>query len=315
MNPCGSFDLPPALLQRFLVLADAADVDRAASQLTISQAALRKSIGKLERQLGTSLFASDARVLQLTAEGEALKPAAQRVVSAAARLKSTVHSLHGVLRVAHSSSVDTLATVLDRYADSYPDVRIEEQVLPCDVQLTALREREIDVAVCRVASAAPPDDCNAELIRLDPILAAVAPIAGVASLSVDPARTPVYVGETNGEWSALDELVASYEQAAGCDLRHVDVLISAGQDVATLERTRAPVFLAMSSSRALPKDRRLVGLVPLQPYFPWSVVWPRDCSDTVTTFVQIARAVASDNGWLAVDRLPGTPWIPGARLT
>jgi DNA-binding transcriptional LysR family regulator len=198
-------------------------------------------MGRLERRLGTRLFVHDTRAVQLTAEGAALTAPVQRVVSAAARFKARMRSTEGVLRVAHSSNVDTLATVLDRYAESYPDVRIEEQVLPCDAQLAALREREVDVAVCRLG-AAPPDDCHAELIRLDPILAAVAPRTGVAPLSVDPARSPAYVGDTSGEWSALDELIASYEQAAGCDLQHVDVLIGAGQHVATLERTRAHVF-------------------------------------------------------------------------
>jgi hypothetical protein len=61
----------------------------------------------------------------------------------------------------------------------------------------------------------------------------------------------------------------------------------------------------------MPAERRLVGLVPLQPYFPWSVVWPADSSAAVTAFVETARAVSADNGWLVVDRLPGTPWLPG----
>lgn len=308
MNP-HSLDLPPSLLQQFLLLAEARNIDVAARRLMISQASLRTSMGRLERQLGTRLFVHETRAVQLTADGEALRAPAQRVVSAAARFKAGMRSIAGVLRVAHSSNVDTLATVLDRYAESYPDVRVEEQVLPCDAQLAALREREIDVAVCRLGTA-PPEDCHVELIRLDPILAAVAPRAGVAPLSVDPARTPAYVGDTSGKWSALDELIASYAQAACCDLRHVDVLIGAGHHVATLERTRARVFLIVSSSRAVPTERRLVGLVPLQPYFAWSLVWPADCSAAVSTFIETARAVAENSDWLAVDRLPGTPWLP-----
>jgi DNA-binding transcriptional LysR family regulator len=250
-----SLDLSPRLLQEFLVLAQARDLDRAANRLKVSQDSLRKSMRRLERQLGASLFVHDTRAFRLTADGDALRAPAQRVVSAAACFKAGMQSLEGVLRVAHSSNVDTLATVLDRYAESCPDVHIEEQVLPCDAQLRAVREREIDVAVCRLP-ATPPDGCQAQLIRLDPILAAVAPQAGVAPLSVDPARTPVCVGETNGEWSALDELIAAYEQAAGCDLQHVDVLIGAGQHVATLERTGARAFLTMSSSHAVPAARR-----------------------------------------------------------
>ena len=76
-----------------------------------------------------------------------------------------MRSIDGVLRVAHSSSVDTLAIVLDRFAELHPEVRVEERVIPCDAQLAGLREREIDVAVCRLASA-PPADCHVELVRL-----------------------------------------------------------------------------------------------------------------------------------------------------
>ncbi len=82
-----------------------------------------------------------------------------------------MRSIDGVLRVAHSSSVDTLA-IVDRFAELHPEVRVKERVIPCDAQLAGLREREIDVAVCRLASA-PPADCHVELVRLDPILAAV----------------------------------------------------------------------------------------------------------------------------------------------
>lgn len=308
MNP-SSLDLPPRLFQEFLILTEAGDVDRAATRLMISPGALTKSMRRLERHLGTSLFVPDTRTFRLTAEGHALKAPARRVVSAAARLKGGIRSTDGVLRVAHSSSVDTLGAVLDRFAERHPEVRIDERVLPCDAQLLALSEREIDVAVCRVTPTAPAD-CRVELVRLDPILAAVAPRAGVAPLSVDPNVTPAFVGQTAGDWSARDELIAAFERAAGCDLGRVHVLISAGQEIATLERTRAPAFLIMSSSRTASTERCLVGLVPLQPYFPWSVVWPRDSSATVAAFVETARTVAADNGWLAIDRLPGAAWLP-----
>jgi DNA-binding transcriptional LysR family regulator len=307
MSP-SSLDLPPQLFQEFLALAEARDLDRAARQLRVSPDTLTKSMRRLERQLGTRLFVPDERAFRLTPDGDALTEPAQRAVSAATQFMASVRSAGHTLRVAHSSSVDTLAAVLDRFAERHPDVAIDERVLPCDAQLRALGEREIDVALCRVAGAAPAD-CHVELVRLDPIVAAVASQSGVAPLSLDPGRTAACVGDTNGEWSARDELIASYERAAGCELRRVRVVVGAGQEMAALERTRAPAFLTLSSSRA-PTDRRLVGLVPLQPYFPWSVVWPVDPSPTVAAFVETARAVAEESGWLAVDKLPGDAWLP-----
>lgn len=308
MEPDG-VDPHPRLLQQFLVLTETRDVDRAAGRLRITPAALRKSMRRLERQLGTTLFARDARVFELTAAGAGLVGPAAGVVSAAARFTACMRSTDGVLRVAHSSSVDTLSVVLDRYSELHPEVEVEEHILPCEAQLGALREREIDVALCRLTGA-PPADCQVELLRLDPLLAAVSESAGAAPMSVDPARAPTYVGETGGEWLARDDLIVSFERAAGCALHHVRVLIGASQHVAALERTRAPVFLVMSSSSPRPAGRRLVGLVPLQPYFPWSLVWPVDSAPAVTAFIETARAVSTENGWLAADRLPGVPWLP-----
>jgi DNA-binding transcriptional LysR family regulator len=302
-------DLHPRALQQFLVLAQSRDIDRAAGRLRITPSALRKSMRRLERQLGTRLFVQDTRVAQLTPDGAGLVEPAAAVVSAAARFKAGMRSVDGVLRVAHASSVDTLSVVLDRYCELHPEVAVEEQVLPCEAQMAALREREIDVALGRLTGA-PPDDCQVELLRLDPLLAAVGASEGVATMSVDPARVPTYVGETRSEWLARDDLIVAYERAAGCVLHRVRVLLGACQHVAALQRTRAPVFLMMSSSTALPVARRLVGLVPLQPYFPWSLVWPTDSSAAVTAFVETARAVSAENGWLAVDKLPGNPWLP-----
>lgn len=308
MEPDG-VDLHPRLLQQFLVLAETHDVDGAAARLATTPAALRKSMRRLERQLGTRLFVHDARVFALTADGAGMVGPAADVVSAAARFTASMRSIDGVLRVAHASSVDTLSVVLDRYSELHPEVEVEEQVLPCEAQLAALRERKIDLAVCRVPGA-PPDNCEVELLRLDPLLAAVTPGAGAAPMSVNPARTPTYVGETGGGWRARDNLIGSFEQAAGCALHRVRVLIEIGQHIAALERTHAPAFLMMSSSGARPAERRLVGLVPLQPYFPWSLVWPTDSPPAVTAFIETARAVSAENGWLATDKLPGLPWLP-----
>jgi DNA-binding transcriptional LysR family regulator len=296
-------------MQQFLALAEARDLDEAARRLRMTPAALRKSMRRLERQLGTRLFVHDIRAFGLTADGVGLVGPARGVVSAAARFKAAMRSIEGVLRVAHASSVDTLSVVLDRYCELHPEVEVHEQVLPCEAQLAALHEREIDVAVCRLI-AAPPNDCQVQLLRLDPLLAAVTATAGAAPVCVDPARTPTYVGETGGEWLARDDLVTSFERASGCVLHRVRVAFGAGQHVAALERTHAPVFLIMSSSTPLPVDRRLVGLVPIQPYFPWSMVWPTDASAAVSAFVETARAVSAENGWVAVDKLPGNPWLP-----
>jgi DNA-binding transcriptional LysR family regulator len=304
----GGLEVHPNLLLQFLVLTEAGTIEVAARRLKVSPAVLRRSMRRLERQLGTRLL-QDGRTVGLTVDGADLVGPARGVMTALGRFESRLRSLDGVLRVAHSSDADTLSVLLARYCELNPDVRIDEQLLPCEAQLKALGEREIDVAVCRVTSP-PPDECQVELLRLDPLLAAVTATGGVSPISVDPARMQIDVGEDGAGWPARDELILSFERAAGCALQRVRVPGAAGPHLAALERTRAPAFLMMSSSHPPSARRRLVGLVPLQPYFPWSLVWHSKPTPAVAAFVEAARVVSRENRWLEVDRMPGIPWLP-----
>ena len=43
---------------------------------------------------------------------------------------------------------------------------------------------------------------------------------------------------------------------------------------------------------------------------PWSVVGPTDAASAVKALIDTARSVSTENGWQAVDVLPGMPWPP-----
>ena len=69
-------------LRYFLAVAEELNFTRAATtRLFISQPTLSKQIGQLESQLRTKLFERDRRGVSLTAAGELLVPAAQRIVA------------------------------------------------------------------------------------------------------------------------------------------------------------------------------------------------------------------------------------------
>lgn len=67
-------------LRYFTEVADELHFTRAAERLRISQPALSKQIRALERQLGFSLFDRGPRSVALTAQGEALLPAARALI-------------------------------------------------------------------------------------------------------------------------------------------------------------------------------------------------------------------------------------------
>lgn len=68
------------LLRAFLETADAGSLSRAASQLGLSQPSLTAQIQRLEKHLGTPLFARHGRGVTLTDAGRALYPRARRLL-------------------------------------------------------------------------------------------------------------------------------------------------------------------------------------------------------------------------------------------
>lgn len=67
-------------LRNFMRVARAGSVSRAADELRLAQPALSRQIGKLERELGVSLFARHGRGVRLTAAGSLLLERAESIV-------------------------------------------------------------------------------------------------------------------------------------------------------------------------------------------------------------------------------------------
>src|SRR5881409_2783739 len=66
----------------FLAVADALHFGRAATQLGITQPALSKAIGQLERRLGVTLFERTSRAVTLTDAGRVLAREARTALDA-----------------------------------------------------------------------------------------------------------------------------------------------------------------------------------------------------------------------------------------
>ncbi len=84
-------------LRHFLALAEERSFTAAAGREHIVQSGLSTSIRALEKDLGALLFVRGTRPVRLTAEGQALVPAARRTLEAAAVARQTVQEVHGVL--------------------------------------------------------------------------------------------------------------------------------------------------------------------------------------------------------------------------
>ncbi len=137
-------------LRIFHAVADAGSLTHAGDVLHLSQSAVSRQIRALEEMLDTTLFHRHARGLILTEQGELLFDAtramAQRLETAAARIRDSEDEVFGELRVTTTTGFGTLwlAPRLPALYAKYPDLKID---LMLEERVLDLPMREADVAI------------------------------------------------------------------------------------------------------------------------------------------------------------------------
>jgi DNA-binding transcriptional LysR family regulator len=122
----------------------------AARSLSISPSAISKSVQRLERHLGVSLFNRTTRSLTLTAEGRDLHELALQLLRDAEQIaqvaKAAREEPSGTLRIAASLPIGlhVIAPALPRFRELYPKVKID---LRLSDQIVDLIAESIDLAV------------------------------------------------------------------------------------------------------------------------------------------------------------------------
>lgn len=122
----------------------------AARSLSISPSAVSKSVQRLERQLGVSLFTRTTRALTLTPEGRELHERALRLLRDAEEIEQAAMTARGepsgTLRIATSLpiGVHVLAPAMPAFRKLHPKVTID---LRLSDQIVDIVEQGIDVAI------------------------------------------------------------------------------------------------------------------------------------------------------------------------
>ena len=140
-------------MEYFSVVAENGNIGRAAEALGLSQPALSKSLGRLERAVGAKLVKRTPKGVELTAAGAALLSRVRRLRLALEDIEKEVadigHGRTGHLRIG-------VAVGFIRYPVSVacktlfieaPKVTFEVTIDPGDVLLSALREGVLDLVV------------------------------------------------------------------------------------------------------------------------------------------------------------------------
>ena len=137
-------------LRIFHAAAEAGSFTHAGETLNMSQSAVSRQVGALERELNAPLFHRHARGLVLTEQGEMLYRTAQEVfmklASAEILLSDSRGKPSGDLRVTTTRALGTLWLTprLHEFMKLYPDIRL--QLILNDEELD-LTMREADIAI------------------------------------------------------------------------------------------------------------------------------------------------------------------------
>lgn len=137
-------------LKVFKTVADRLSFTRAARELFISQPAVTKQIGELEKQLGTPLFLRRGNTISLTPRGERLLDYAHRILALYGELNDEfidrTAPAEGEIRMGASTTIAqyVLPGLLARFRKRYPGVAIRLENGNTQQIEQAVREARID---------------------------------------------------------------------------------------------------------------------------------------------------------------------------
>lgn len=161
----------------FLAVAEMRHFGRAAEKLGISQPPLSQQIKILERVLGVRLFDRSQRGVALTAEGEAILPAVQRLADQAKRIESLVLEARAgrasslAIGAITSAMLTILPDVIRTFRADFESTALTITELDTAAAVDALRARQIDIVFGRIGS--PLLDISIEPIVSDQLIVAV----------------------------------------------------------------------------------------------------------------------------------------------
>ncbi|MGK5543170.1 LysR substrate-binding domain-containing protein [Streptomyces sp. URMC 127] len=142
-------------LRYFLTVAEELHFGRAAERLHIVQSAVSQQLRRLERELGTELFARSTRTVRLTEAGERLLPYARQMLALQAQAREAIDDLRAgqaaTVRLGTSTGLgvrlDAVLTAFTRHAAG--SAQLELVTGSTDERLARVRAGDLDAALLR----------------------------------------------------------------------------------------------------------------------------------------------------------------------
>lgn len=185
-------------LRYFVAVAEEKNFTRAAERLCMAQPPLSRQIQQLEEELGTILFARDARPLKLTEAGEFFYAHAQQLLARTVDLKAMTQRVGKIERTmaigfVASTLYGMLPKIIRRFKSLYPSIELDLHELTTMEQIKALKEGRIDVGFGRIKH----EDANVRriVLREERLMVAV-PVGHPLALAGHPVSLKDLVTET-----------------------------------------------------------------------------------------------------------------------
>ena len=212
-------DVDTRLLRSFVVIAEEANLTRAAERLFVSQPALTKQIRQLESQLGVRLFTRSRTGMALTVAGQALADRAPAVLAgideALQETRNAASRAARVLRVGFLAGAANEATpqIIAAFADRRPDWQVAMRAATWTDPTAGLAAGHADVALLRLPFPGQ-DSLRTEVLFTEPRWVALPVTHPLAGRSHVPFRdlwdepfvaAPAETGWWRDWWLAADE--------------------------------------------------------------------------------------------------------------
>lgn len=143
-------------LKYFCVLANIRHFTKAAKEISISQSALSRAIGKLEQELGAPLFRRGGRDIRLTPQGQRFLVHAEKALRELEKGRLEMEEGrdpgHGVISLSfmHSLGIHILPQLLSEFKQLYPNIQFNLNQDNSSVLAQSLLAGRSDVCLCSV---------------------------------------------------------------------------------------------------------------------------------------------------------------------
>ncbi len=208
-------------LRYFVAVAETLNFVRASERLGITQPALSQQIGRLEVEIGTTLFRRTRHKVELTPAGEVFLAEARlalaQVDQAVQKTRRASEGKVGSLRLGFVGSVlySFLPEALRTYRGRYPEVELQLQELSSHDQIEGLLNRQIDAGI--LYGPVGSDEIVTETVLAQPLVVALPEghlLAQHETLSLaELAGQPFIALERSSEPALADRFTAIFQEA------------------------------------------------------------------------------------------------------